>query len=690
MPEYRFLFKKTSTFTRSTATWKTAKVIEKYISNYQDEVGKEAANLKRGRDRAYEGKHENSKKQKTSFWKNPKTHNTGVLWAGGFFGNIRSPGKAKPNHQKAWIQRFVKDWGTKLREMNKRKNDGTRMVLAISKKTVEELTQCGIPADIFIQEILQDGMDIYAKRHNWKREDIGWMAGYHHDNEHLHLHVLIFPTTKTGQPLRLSNGNEKDGIVRNDLTDLTGAVNVAAERYYQLYLPYRVQNPEVQLAWWKGQEAPMTRIEDYRVENPLPMKYMIPEEKKEISKLRKEADTRRKQAIESLEIEKSKNPSREKELHEIIRPLLEPPQNQLLQQLIRSFLWDKTTEEQKDALKEGKKTINPESTDIEEAQRATELLSYQLTAGNSHLTKLEEEIEETIAHLNEQMERNRKKESSQPTERVIQLATATWNNTKLGLAKWRLNKYKDILQEPSTRARVLVNLTLAHIEIIQSTDLTETETGLEHLKTFAREQADDYQKRADGILKNTTDEPSGGKKIYTIIQEITKSIPKGKKELAWMNTLKGILKKTRKPGKPLKEINLLLAGTKLRLQIIRDQKEFYRAMIRLRGKNKEPVPARIKKVIEPDSNTGARTKEKGFQLLKLPKFLDPSRIITLLTERIEEVQTQKEKGTKLDISTTPKEKADPLAKWKHLGEKSSLQSIILEMERRKSKDKETP
>jgi hypothetical protein len=426
MPEYRFLFKKTSVFPRSTSTYKTTKALEKYIATYQDEVGKEADNLRKGKPTSYEGKPEDSRGEEPTEWKNPRTHRTGVLWAGGFFQNRRSPGKKEPRKQKAWIQNMAQEWGMALRTMSKRKNDGSRMALTISPKTVQEMTHCGIAPDIAAQEILQDGLDLYARRHGWKMESLGWLAGFHHDRDHLHMHVLLFPTTKEGHPLRLSNGNEKDGEVQDDLTDLTGAINVAAEMFYQRYLPYQVQAPEVQLAWWKNTPAPMPGIEDYRIENPLPMKYMADQEKEEIRKKRLEAITRKKQAEESLKIEKLKNPEREKDLLRGISPI-PPEKGGILDRLLRHYLWTDTLSKQKEILKGEEKDVFPESKDPDKAQRAVNALEIDLPAANSHLQIIEQNIQDALEKIQARMETNRRK------EKILDRILSTWSQARLGL-----------------------------------------------------------------------------------------------------------------------------------------------------------------------------------------------------------------------------------------------------------------
>ena len=686
-------------------------MLEKYISSYQDEVGKENANKKRGREPAYEGKHDptGKKKANTKNWKNPKTHVTGVLWAGGFFENKRSPGNKQPRNQKAWVRDFVHDWSLLLRKMNKRKNDGNRLTLTLSKQTVQDMNVCGVPADILAQEILQDGMDIYAKRHGWKRKDLGWLAGFHHDKDHLHLHVLIFPTTKQGVPLKLSNGNEKDGEISNDLTDLTGAVNVAAEMFYQRYLPYKVQTAEVKLAWWKGtNDAPVPRIEDYRVENPAPMKYMVPEERAEIRRLRQEATNREKRAELSLEIERTKNPGRQQELEEEPTPVQTEGNDRILQQLLRHYLWTDTLNKQRSALEEDERLqveqgkiakggLHPESPDPEVAQRAVEILSYSLPAANTHLAKLEEQIEATIDVINNQMEENRQRRLNQSgiIQNTVNLAINTWNNSRLGLTKWRLGKIKEVIQEPGVRGRILGNLTLAHSQMLEGSHLTEMEQGLETLKNHAREQAMVYQRRAEKIMKGADSEAGAGKRLLERLMWWNKSIPKAKKEIAWMNSLKGILTKAQNPGKPSKEVDLLLIGGKLRLQTIQDQKEYYRSMIRMRGgKKKTPVPARIKirkdtEDVTPESGTRAPAKEAvPFTNLRLPRFLDQSRIGMAIEAKLEEINLRKVAPPENLTGETPSAEPnnDPLQKWKKLGDKGGLQSILQEFQRRKTKD----
>lgn len=693
MPERRLLFKKTSSQKKSNALWRSTQAMVKYISRYQDEVGKEEENLRRGRDPQQEGYKpgpggKGGGKRK-GFWINPSTHRTGVLWAGGFFGNIRSPGKCCPRKQRKWIREFSKDWCLKAYGMPKRKNDGTRMVLAVSDKTVEELTSCGIPADLAIQEILGKGMAIYAEKQGWEAGDIGWLAGFHHDNEHLHLHVLLFPTTKNGEPLRLSNRNANGGKVRDDLTDITGAMNVAAEIYYQRFLPYRVQSPEVQLAWFKETPAPIPLVEDFRVENPLPYKYIPEDERKELRRKKWEQEIRVKLAKESLAIAISNDPEREEELR-MGTPLKITGRETLLDKLTRLWIREKTKAEYLEAIREEEADVRPDAKNPKKAQRAIMLLETQMPRAKMQLDRIEAEIGIGIEVLTKEIEKNRIIPRGSFIKKPLRAIKMGWSNAKLGHLRWRLEKSMERIKEPESRSRILCNLHMAILQEEQWESLTNTEAGIEELRSFARMQSIVYQKDAQSIIKDTSTPESAGAALLKNLEFVKDAIAKAKKEIAWAIALKSTLSKIPNRKKTSKEIDFLTVGARLRLKSAGDEKEIRRARIILRGEEKTPLPATSGKTISEKKE--GRSQTKGLKLLRLPKFLTPSKMNPIFESKLSEIREKPGQSpqTEKNFSTELGKEKDPLAKWKVMGEKASLQSIILELGRRKSKEKDTP
>jgi hypothetical protein len=277
MPRYRAISKLTGRFKKGTKKV-TGKAIRRYMGRYADERGKALANAKRGLPSEHEAGKPAPKNpaQETPILTGVEGR-SGILWSGGFLKEERSPGAGKPRMQSAWIRRKVALWLDILEGHNRRTSDGHRFVVSLSPEDTHALVSCGIPPEEALREIWSTTMELYKKKHKWEKEELGWLAGIHHDTDNVHMHFLLFPTTKTGIPLRTSNAR-KDGDKRvDDLDEITGMVNQAAEIYWRSSLPLEHQTPEYQMAVALGEELPeLPDIADYQSANPLGKGKKIP------------------------------------------------------------------------------------------------------------------------------------------------------------------------------------------------------------------------------------------------------------------------------------------------------------------------------------------------------------------------------------------------------------------------------
>jgi hypothetical protein len=717
MPRYRFVFKKTSSLKREAANWKTSKELERYIRGYQDEVGKAEINLKRGRSEAYEGPRRRKGDLKEegkapSRWKVPTYEGTGVLWTGGILGHKKSPGKAEPNKQMGWIRKLVGQWTALLQGKRRRKNDGVKLALSISPETLQELTSCGIAADLAAKEILSRGLEIYAGLHGWKKSQLGWLAGVHHDKDHLHLHILLFPTTQEGNPLRLSNRNHNEGIVRDDLTDLSGAVNVAAEEYYRMHLPTRVQEPEVQLAWWRGEPeatVPLPVPQDYRIENP-GRGLLPPDELEALREKRKIESARKKRAAEILERETLENPRRWAALRRKgnpnLRPLQVPGSPELLaggriqgeraaplktwEKLLRRRIFNKVSDLKDSALKGEPSDVSPESSSPEKALRAVELIQNEMHTATSQLNRISEILEKSL----EILMAKRQEEGLTPREK-----------RRLAHQCRRLNKIKETLLDPVTRTRLLVDMQMAQSLPEEHHHHFQTQEGIQELEDVGIREANTFQKQSQKIISGAGTPAEEVKRLQQKADEIKPAMSRAKKEASLAIFLKTLILQTQKiqgnegvqgiqgvqgvqGAEALRALELLIMGTKLRMEVVRDQ--IHAAKRRLKGRGPTLVPAK-----EPNPEDA-----QGEPILRPPEFLNPSRLKrvaaslrSLFEERREslgkgiepeaDIPEASEKSRKIPS----KDPQDILKAWKERPGQESLQSILLELQRKRDKEK---
>lgn len=229
-----------------------------------DEVGK--ASQKRG-----EAPWKKTSEQLERRWLLP-VEKTGVFYTGGFLGEETSPGAIEPKKQKGWIRRFTSRYVRALEKSPKRRSDGFRFVMSMSPDAVADLTKANVSCDQAMREVWRTTMELYKERHGWNThgEDIAWVAGAHHDTDNAHLHVLLFPTTKSGQLLRTNNARGPQRI--DDLNELVAMANIATEIFWRELLPLNLQSPEFREAIKTNpqQEPPLPTMDFFRAHSGIP------------------------------------------------------------------------------------------------------------------------------------------------------------------------------------------------------------------------------------------------------------------------------------------------------------------------------------------------------------------------------------------------------------------------------------
>lgn len=240
------------------------KRITTYLERYVNEVGK--ASQKRGEPPW------KSLPQKTEAkWLLPE-EKTGVFYTGGFLGESPSPGSNEPNKQKGWVRRFIKNYAMALEKCPKRRVDGFRFILSLAPEAVADLTAANISTDQAMREIWRTTVELYRARHGWSdpSEDLAWVAGAHHDTDNTHMHILLFPTTKSGKLLRTNNARGPERI--NDLNELVAMTNIASEIFWRELLPLSLQSPEFRAALKENpeEEPPLPTITSFKAPSGIP------------------------------------------------------------------------------------------------------------------------------------------------------------------------------------------------------------------------------------------------------------------------------------------------------------------------------------------------------------------------------------------------------------------------------------
>ena len=259
----RTILKKTIYFAKGAVATGGGIPLLRYLKRYMDEIGKAL--------------------QKSENWLNPKIpkqiknqwllpkERTGILYTGGFFGDNESPGSMEPKLQNKWIRRFTENWVDWLTPRNKRRTDGFRFMLSLSTEAVAQLNESKQSVDQAMREIWRESIRQYRQRHCFEKpeDELAWICGAHHDTEHTHIHIVLFPTTKSGKILRTNNGrvidrNNTEHRI-NDLNDFAAMTNIAAEKWWRQHMQFHQQDPDfvTLLSLDPEQEPPLPTLLDF-------------------------------------------------------------------------------------------------------------------------------------------------------------------------------------------------------------------------------------------------------------------------------------------------------------------------------------------------------------------------------------------------------------------------------------------
>jgi len=259
MPTYRVILKKTKYLPKgSTAAGRNLK---RYLSLYMDET--EKLKMKNNGEALSVVKPPPLSPPENTL----SDEKAGTFWTGGFLGQTKSPPAYQKNKQKSWINTTHNLWIQLLESKTKRRNDGFRFVLSLSSDSLATLKAHSLSPDQTLRDIWRKTLSLYKQQHQWvsPQHELGWLAATHHDTRNTHLHILLFPTTLSGLPLRTNNCRGPSNT--NDLNNLIALANLAAEIYWRETLPLRAQSHEYlsQLRQNPEEEPPIPTLDRFNI-----------------------------------------------------------------------------------------------------------------------------------------------------------------------------------------------------------------------------------------------------------------------------------------------------------------------------------------------------------------------------------------------------------------------------------------
>jgi len=700
MPNYRIVFKRTSSFPKQDQ-WTTAtKSFKQYISNYINEIAKAAQNKENQREKGQEGV--TPPKEKTGALKswNYLPLQEGVLWKGGFLGSDQSPPYYQTHKQAGWVKALTKEWMLKCQSSPKRRNNGIRVVFSLSDQSLAELTKSGDSPDIAVPRILRRTLELYAADNGWKLSDLGWVSGIHHDTDQFHIHTVLFPTTRQGQPLRLSNRSGPE--LKDHLDQFVAFANIAAEEYWRENLPYDVQAPETKLAWIKNEEPRMPQVRDFRSLKPAGgIKGRSQQEIQDIQNHRRALLEATKQAEIEVKYREKQNPKtierlKKGPLEALKTPDESAPKHPLIQKLENRWITYHAELNFLDAIttkSEGKTSrISPYNTDPKTAERGLLLFETAVPRSASALKTIESEL----LKKKEDLETLQKGESlkQKPNEplfgRLWNRLTQYWTKTKRTRTLNRINKTLKELKTPSIRATLLIGL---EAERLRNENLPDTSTiqGLEEIQAFQAEEAVRTQEKLAATTKGAKTLSQAGQALLSQKEKLTATHKNLLATKTFANSIYNLLNPS--PPETSKLPARLISGCQVALRNLGLRREETRSSIYLPKKG-EPLPAFQGKPLSPIENPEKATFKP--QNLRLPPYLDTEKskpifegLKTRILQKTEEPPeiTPGADPFQLEQDENQPQPTKEKSAWERLAEGGLLKTLQSELERRITKDK---
>jgi len=232
------LFKKTS----------TCKVgnLGSYIRRYLDETKKKENQQAKDNKPLYGQNVQNRLRQGIDYL--TKEKNQGTLHAYGFIREeiYKEAGKF-PNEltNEELGSAITAVWKRKVSEKNLKKA-AHKIVFALDPEICEMMKLANIPIDETLLGIVEQTFRAYVEEF-YPGQSLGYLAGIHHDKQHIHAHILLFPQTDQGQPINISHRSKTkvgNNIVR---IDYQGFLKDSVERLAKRMYLERIKKPAATL-----------------------------------------------------------------------------------------------------------------------------------------------------------------------------------------------------------------------------------------------------------------------------------------------------------------------------------------------------------------------------------------------------------------------------------------------------------
>lgn len=98
-------------------------------------------------------------------------------------------------------------WKRKVQEKNLKKT-AHKIAFALDPELCAMMKMAGVPVDETLLEIIHNTFKGYVDEF-YPGEELGYLAGIHHDKKHVHAHVLLYPQTGNGTPINISHHSRR-------------------------------------------------------------------------------------------------------------------------------------------------------------------------------------------------------------------------------------------------------------------------------------------------------------------------------------------------------------------------------------------------------------------------------------------------------------------------------------------------
>lgn len=145
-------------------------------------------------------------------------------------------------------------WKLRLRDKGRREGRelqkvAHKFVLALNPKFCDQLVKAGKSADDVLTSVSRTLMRRYQEKY-YPGEEISFIVGIHHDKKHIHAHLMVYPTTKAGQLLRVSDEGRSRGA-RKPYTYLREMAHKLLQQYYdkELFKPAKASKRPIEVKY---------------------------------------------------------------------------------------------------------------------------------------------------------------------------------------------------------------------------------------------------------------------------------------------------------------------------------------------------------------------------------------------------------------------------------------------------------